>query len=136
MTAACTLGRVDLLPGLSEQIVLQLNTLWNGSLEPFLDDLNRHIALDQDEHGPLAHQLVSTICGDNPDLWQQGEQAALAALSARLNLWNAMSAAMPGAEAASTALRLFTPRHDFEVTKKGSEMNQAVNSEGGIHPRV
>ena len=105
MAAACTFGRVNLLPGLSEQIDLQLTTLWNRSLEPFLDDLNRHIALDQDEHGPLAHQLVSTICGDDPDLWQQAEQAAFASLTARLNLWDAMSVAirvLPGDEAADT----------------------------------
>jgi hypothetical protein len=95
IAAAFTFGREDLLPGLFERLVAHVNTVSAGSLEPFLYYLDRHVSLDQDEHGPLARQLVATICGDDPARWQAAEDAAQAALRARLDLWNALGEALP-----------------------------------------
>ncbi len=94
VAATFTYGREDLLPDLFERIVLQINSTSAGSLKPFLYYLDRHVSLDKVEHGPMAIQLMSLVCGDNADCWHEAEQAAVAALNARLNLWDAMSVAI------------------------------------------
>jgi hypothetical protein len=50
--------------------------------------LDRHITLDHDEHGPLAQQLLNSICGDDEDLRAEADRAAVAALEARSRLWD------------------------------------------------
>ncbi|MEX2120921.1 MAG: DUF3050 domain-containing protein [Pirellulales bacterium] len=94
VVAAFTFGREDLLPALFRRIVDRVNSMSGGALQPFLYYLDRHVSLDSEEHGPMVRQLVSMVCGDDPDRWHEAEQAALAALNARLNLWNAMSEAI------------------------------------------
>ncbi|QDT54161.1 hypothetical protein Pan44_21880 [Caulifigura coniformis] len=92
IAAAFTCGREDLLPGLFSRIIQQLNGGMNGSFDSFVYYLDRHVALDGDEHGPQARKLMIQLCGDQPDAWAQAESAAIASLESRLALWNAMSA--------------------------------------------
>jgi hypothetical protein len=61
--AAFALGREDLLPDLFRRVVDGLNTQTGGDLEDFRYYLERHIGLDEGEHGPLAGQLVELLCG-------------------------------------------------------------------------
>jgi hypothetical protein len=50
--------------------------------------LDRHITLDHDEHGPLAQQLLNSICGDDETLRAEADAAAVRALEARSALWD------------------------------------------------
>jgi hypothetical protein len=100
IAAAFTFGREDLLPDVFARIVDRLSTA-NGDganqdgadpdgLEAFKYYLLRHVELDGDLHGPMAHRLVGVLCGADERKWQAAAAAAQAALEARLDLWNAI----------------------------------------------
>jgi hypothetical protein len=88
MTAAFTFGREDLLPGLFQRIVDELNVEAAGGLTLFRHYLHRHINLDGGEHGPMAGRLLQSLCGSDDKNWREAEQAAVTALEARRQLWD------------------------------------------------
>ncbi len=53
---------------------------------------DRHIELDQDEHGPLAYKMVSDLCEKDLDKWEAAKQTAEASLKSRLELWDGIEA--------------------------------------------
>ena len=88
IASAFTFGREDLLPDVFEQIVAKLARAPGSGLDGFRYYLDRHIELDGDDHGPMAERLVENLCGDDPARWDAAEAAAVAALEARLALWD------------------------------------------------
>jgi hypothetical protein len=88
IASAFTFGREDLLPGLFQRIVDELNVETGGGLDIFRHYLERHIGLDGEEHGPMAERLMQSLCGADDHRWQAAEQAAVAALEARRDLWD------------------------------------------------
>lgn len=94
IAAGFTYGREDLLPDVFQKIVQRVNQELAGSASTFVFYLERHIELDGDHHGPMAHQLLSVLCGDDDDKWQLAEDAALRSLEARQLLWNGMLEAL------------------------------------------
>ena len=50
--------------------------------------LQRHIALDGEEHGPMGQRLLQDLCADDADLWEDATTAARDALRARVALWD------------------------------------------------
>lgn len=95
IASAFTFGREDLLPDLFRRVVEELNVQTCGGLEDFRYYLNRHIGLDEEEHGPMASKLITLLCGTDEDCWREAEEAAVQALEARKELWDGMLAAMP-----------------------------------------
>ena len=57
-------------------------------LDKFVYYLERHIELDGGEHGPLALELVSNLCGEDNIKWQEVEETAIACLVSRKKLWD------------------------------------------------
>ncbi|MDB5384579.1 MAG: hypothetical protein JWM11_225 [Planctomycetaceae bacterium] len=94
IASAFTFGREDLLPGVFQRIVDELNQSGSGALEMFRFYLQRHIELDGGEHGPMAAKLIGALCGDTESNWKAASDAAVAALSARLEFWDAIHAAI------------------------------------------
>jgi hypothetical protein len=88
IASAFTFGREDLLPGVFQRIVDELNVEAGGGLEDFKYYLERHIGLDGDEHGPMANRLLLSLCGSDESRWQVAEQAAVDCLEARRGLWD------------------------------------------------
>lgn len=89
VAAAFLFGREALLPQLFAELI--------GSLSrsaPKLSTLShyfaRHVALDADEHGPLAEQMLERLCGGVAQRKREAEAAALQALEARRQLWEAI----------------------------------------------
>lgn len=94
IASAFTFGREDILPSMFRRVVDELNVKASGGLEEFRYYLNRHIGLDEDEHGPMAGRLITLLCGAEEDRWQEAQRAAVRALEARKDLWDGMLAAI------------------------------------------
>ena len=94
IASAFTFGREDLLPAVFQRIVDELNVEASGGLEDFKYYLERHIGLDGEEHGPMAHRLLLSLCGSDESRWQVAEQAAVDSLEARQQFWDAIDAAI------------------------------------------
>lgn len=91
LTSAFTFGREDLLPAVFQRIVTALNQESGGRLSQFIYYLERHIALDGDDHGPKAYQLLRGLCGDDVSAWRLAEETAVDSLRARQELWDAIA---------------------------------------------
>ena len=90
IASAFTFGREDLIPDMFTAIVNEYNTANN--LDKFVYYLERHIELDGGEHGPLALELISNLCGDDDNKWKEVEETAIACLVARKKLWDSILA--------------------------------------------
>lgn len=85
-----TFGREDLLPAVFQKLVDGINQQTNGAASTFVYYLERHIELDGDSHGPMAHRLLSHLCGEDLAEWEAAQQAAIRSLEARRLLWDGM----------------------------------------------
>jgi Protein of unknown function (DUF3050) len=92
--SAFTFGREDLLPGVFQRIVDELNVESCGGLAQFQYYLQRHIGLDGDEHGPMAQKLITLICEEDEAKWNVVEETALRSLEERLVFWDGISEAI------------------------------------------
>ena len=88
IASAFTFGREDLIPDMFTAIVNEYNT--ENNLDKFVYYLERHIELDGGEHGPLALELISNLCGDDNNKWKEVEETAIACLIARKKLWDSI----------------------------------------------
>ncbi|MBC9795171.1 DUF3050 domain-containing protein [Sinomicrobium weinanense] len=89
IASAFTFGREDLIP---EMFTAILREMRQNFPELHIDKLvyyfERHIELDQDEHGPMALQMVTDLCEDNEQQWKEAEETAITALQMRIALWD------------------------------------------------
>ncbi len=92
IASAFTLGREELIPDLFRGIVARLHDREPGKLDIFRRYLDRHVHLDEDEHGPMALRMLDSICGRDRTRWRDARFAATVALEARLNLWDGVLA--------------------------------------------
>ena len=86
IASAFTFGREDLIPDMFTAIVDEYNT--ENNLDKFVYYLERHIELDGGDHGPLALELICSLCGDDERKWNEVEETAIACLQARKKLWD------------------------------------------------
>jgi hypothetical protein len=94
IAAAFTLGREEIIPDLFRGLVRSLHDQEPARFGKFLAYLDRHVHLDEDEHGPMALRMLTTVCGDDPLRWEEAASAARAALEARLGLWDGVVAVL------------------------------------------
>jgi Asp-tRNA(Asn)/Glu-tRNA(Gln) amidotransferase C subunit len=89
IAAAFTYGREDLIPEMFTEILSGLATTQiETDLEPITYYFDRHIELDGDEHGPMAHKMVAMLCGDDPVKWQEAAEVSKEALESRITLFD------------------------------------------------
>ena len=96
VAAAFTFGREDLIPDLFTAFIRDQDARLSGRLHLFRWYLDRHIEVDGEEHGPMALQMVTELCGDNPQRWREAENAAITAIEARFTLWDNILATLLG----------------------------------------
>jgi Protein of unknown function (DUF3050) len=90
--AAFAFGREDLIPEMFQQVVDVNEGL--GRLDTFVDYLRRHIQVDDEEHTPMAMQMLADLCGDDEQKWQECVGAVTSTLAARVRLWDGITAAI------------------------------------------
>lgn len=86
--AIFTFGREDLIPGMFLAMVNDLNRNFPKSISQIKYYLERHIKVDGDHHSHLALQMTANLCGDNPQFWQEAEEAVVQSLKMRIALWD------------------------------------------------
>lgn len=91
VASAFTFGREDLLPEVFREIVSAVNSESSVRLDQFEYYLQRHIELDGDQHGGMAHRLMEELCGSEAERWDAAQTAAIESLEARLQLWDAIA---------------------------------------------
>ena len=87
VVAGFLFGREDLIPDMFARLL----KLWEGAGSPaptFQYYLERHIALDGDEHGPAARRMLEVLAGHDAVNWGKAATAALEAIYSRINLWD------------------------------------------------
>ena len=87
----------DLLPyghdkaKVSEKFIKSLNDKPGSKTNDLLYYLERHIEMDGDEHGPMALKMISGLCGDDKEKWNDAIEFSNQALKQRIKLWDYIS---------------------------------------------
>jgi hypothetical protein len=95
LAAVFAFGRENLIPAMFTHV------LEGEHCVPLLRDyLERHVQVDEEEHTPMAVQMVIELCGDANSRWASARTAVREALNARRLLWDGILASLPAADPA------------------------------------
>ena len=85
--AVFTFGREDLIPNMFIEIVRKIK-LENKSVDSLIYYLERHIEMDGDHHGPMAMNMITSLCENDEKKIMESLDASKLALKKRIKLWD------------------------------------------------
>lgn len=88
--AVFTFGREDLIPSMFIKFLEEMLDEHPDKVSTFKYYIERHIEVDGGHHSHLAINMVSELCGDNIQKWNEAAEAAKKALQMRYILWDAI----------------------------------------------
>lgn len=96
LAAAFVFGREGITSGLFLRVMGNAQLLPKQALSArlFVQYLQRHVSLDQDEHFPQALKILERLCQTDPKKWQAAESGAEQALEARFVFLNSIQKAI------------------------------------------
>jgi hypothetical protein len=93
VAATFAFGREDIIPEMVTNVVSNIEN--NAEVPAFKYYLERHIELDGDEHGPMALEMMSAICGDDAQKWQEATDTVIEALKQRISFCTSIELSNP-----------------------------------------
>ena len=91
IAAAFTFGRENLIPSMFTAILKNFQKNFpEQDISKLIYYFERHIELDEDEHGPMALQMVQELAENDPIKWKEIEEVSIEALKKRIGLWNSI----------------------------------------------
>ena len=89
VAAALALGREHIIPCMFRSFLQKIG-ITEHEAPAFHYYLNRHVHLDEDFHAPLSLRLLNELCGEDTAKQDEAIDAAKAAITARLDFWDAV----------------------------------------------
>ncbi len=90
VAASFTFGREDSIPSMFRNLLPVAAR--NDSAKILSAYLERHLLLDEEDHGPKAVEMVCDLCEEDPVRWQEASASAAFAIEARLEFWTGVLA--------------------------------------------
>ena len=92
IAAIFTFGRENLIPNMFNEILREFEkNVTEGDISKLIYYFERHIELDEDEHGPMALEMVSMLAENDHEKWKEIEEISIEALEKRILLWDAIN---------------------------------------------
>lgn len=87
-------GRENLIPDMFRRIIEGIAKADNLEIDAFRYYMDRHIGIDEEEHGPASQRMMRALCGTDDARWRLVRRAAEEALLARIALWDGIAKAI------------------------------------------
>ena len=92
IAAIFTFGRENLIPNMFNEILREFEkNIKDKDISKLIYYFERHIELDEDEHGPMALEMVSMLAENDTKKWDEIEKISIEALEKRILLWDAIN---------------------------------------------
>ena len=92
IAAIFTFGRENLIPNMFNEILREFEkNIKDKDISKLIYYFERHIELDEDEHGPMALEMVSMLAENDQKKWGEIEKISIEALEKRILLWDAIN---------------------------------------------
>ena len=72
------------------EILHELKKYQGSNIGKLIYYFERHIEFDEDEHGPMALDMVSKLAGNKAEFWLEIEEISKVALQKGILLWDAI----------------------------------------------
>lgn len=102
VAAALALGREQIIPAMFRGLLERMGVAASEA-PAFHYYLHRHVHLDGDLHGPLSLRMLDTLCAGDRLRVREAEEAAAAALRARIAFWDGVHLAVLAARRSPAA---------------------------------